>query len=255
METEGLPLRDSRPFKAVYWAGIVFALVAAAFAVDNPMSAHVDVTPVQSYSGGKTLTRPAKILVYNFEVKPEDVQVDRSQEIRLRHLLEGDEKPAKVGEKASEKLSAELIKQLKKTGIPVEAAKEAMVAPDDALMIQGSFISLKQGDKTERVAVGMGTGSAEVRAKVQVHLKTAQESVLFSEFETKTTLGKNVGAGVPMAVGMNPAAAAGRATISDRKKTIDAYSSKTGDAAAKAIISMMARQGWVKVDDKGNVVK
>jgi len=227
-------------------------LVVGAVARDNPLSAHVEVTPLEGYSG-KALPKPARILVYDFVVKPEDVQVDKSQEIRLRHLLEGDEKPAKVGEKASEKLSAELIKELKKTGIPVEAAKAGEAPMDDSLMVEGAFTSLKQGDKTERVVVGVGTGSAEVSAKVQVYFKNGQDLILFSAFETSTSLGKSLGAGLPVAAGMNPAVAAGRATVTDRKKTVDEYSSRTGDAVAKTITTEMAGQGWVMLDDKGNM--
>jgi Domain of unknown function (DUF4410) len=130
-----------------------------------------------------------------------------------------------------------------------------MTVPPDAFAIQGAFLSIKQGDKTERVAVGMGLGSAEVKTQVRARLQTPGEAVLVSEFETNTTLGENIGAAAPAAAGMNPAAAAGRATITDRKKNVSAYASKTADAAAKQIESVMAGLGWIKLDDKGKVTQ
>jgi len=68
-------------------------------------------------------------------------------------------------------------------------------------------------------------------------------------------VGENLGAAAPAAAGLNPAAAAGRATITDRKKNVSAYASKTADAAARQITSVMAGLGWIKLDDKGKVVQ
>jgi 3D (Asp-Asp-Asp) domain-containing protein len=212
--------------------------------VDGPLAAHVEVTPLNSYSAVKPLPGLQKILVYDFEFDPNDVQVDKTQQIRPRHIIARDENPKHIGENAAKTLSTELIKELAKTGLPVEHAKADTIASDNELIVKGSFASLKQGVKTERVVVGMGTGSAAVSTRVQVFFKTAQENLLISEFETRTTVAKNVGAGVSTAAGLNPAVAATKSTVTDRKKTVDAYASKTADAAAKQIRGDMARMGW-----------
>lgn len=231
----------------------LFAAVGASGYVDNPLSARVQITGVQNYSGA-ALPKPAKILVYDFTISPEDIQVDKSQQIRLRHLIEGDKTPDKVGENAVDELSKELVKSLKKTGLPVERAKKSMTPPPDALVVKGAFLAVKEGDKAERVAVGMGAGSAEVKTKIEVSLEQAADPVMVSAFQTGTTLANNMGAGVPMAAGANPAAVATKSKVTDRKKTVSAYATKTADAAAKQITSTMAELGWVKVDSKGKVV-
>jgi hypothetical protein len=59
---------------------------------------------------------------------------------------------------------------------------------------------------------------------------------------------------VPVAAGLNPAAAVAKSTVGDRRKNLDAYASKTADATAKEIIKSMAAQGWVKTNDKGELV-
>jgi hypothetical protein len=53
---------------------------------------------------------------------------------------------------------------------------------------------------------------------------------------------------------MNPAAVAAKSTITDRKKTLNAYASKTADASAGEILKAMAGQGWIKLNDKGEVI-
>ncbi len=233
----------------IRWA-LLFWLTTASLTslnagMDRPLAAHVEVTVLNSYSAGKPLPKPDKILVYDFEFNPEDVQIDKTQAIRPRHIIARDENPKHVGESAAKTLSAELVKDLAKTGLPVERVSADTAPPNNTLVVKGSFASLKQGVKTERVIVGMGTGSAAVSTRVRVAFKMPGNEVLISEFETQTTVAKNLGAGVSTAAGLNPAVAAGKSTVTDRKKTVDAYASKTADAAAKQVQQAMIALGWV----------
>lgn len=221
---------------------------------EGPLAAKVNVTSLQNYSGAE-LPKPDKILVYDFAVDTSNVQVDQSQKMRPRHMISGDENPEAVAKKASAKFSDELIAKLTKLGIPVEHAANDAIAPANALSVQGAFSSLKQGDKAERVGVGMGTGAADVQAKVDVHLKTASDNVLLSEFQTQTQPAENMGAALPAAAGVDPAAVAVKAKVGDRRKTLEAYASKTADAMAEEIAKAMAKQGWIKLNDKGEVVQ
>jgi hypothetical protein len=219
----------------------------------GPLAAKVKVTTLQSYSGSP-LPKPDKILVYDLVANSSDVQVDESQKIRPRHLITGDENPDAIAHKAQSVFSAELQKKLAKTGFPVEHVAADTAPSSNSLVVQGSFLSLRQGMKTERVVAGMGTGSAALQAKVDVRLKTSTDVVLLSQFQTETTKAKNIGAAAPVAAGLNPAAVAAKSTIADRKKTLNAYASQTADASATEILKAMAGQGWIKLDDKGEVI-
>ena len=244
--------------KATLYAGAWLAasvlLVSSAYGVQGPMAAKISVTPLASYTGSTPLPKPAKILVYDFAINPDDIQVDKIQAMRPRHLITGDQKPDAIAASASKKYSDELVKALGKTGIPVEHVAAGTPPSDNAMIIQGSFTSLKQGNKAERDTIGMGAGSADVQTKVDVHIKTPSDSVLLSQFQTDTKAAKNMGAAVPVAAGLNPAAAVAKSTVGDRRKTVNAYASKTADAAAKEIIKSMAAQGWVKTNEKGELV-
>jgi hypothetical protein len=219
----------------------------------GPLQAKVQVTTLKSYSGSP-LPKPDKILVYDLVADSSDVQVDASQKIRPRHLITGDEKPDAIAHKAQSVFSAELQKKLAKAGLPVEHVAADTAPSINSLVVQGSFLSLRQGMKTERVVVGMGTGSAGLQATVDVRVKTPTDVVLLSQFQTATTKAKNVGAAVPVAAGLNPAAVAAKSTITDRRKTLNAYASKTADASAAEILKAMAGQGWIKLNDKGEVI-
>jgi hypothetical protein len=97
----------------------------------------------------------------------------------------------------------------------------------------------------------MGLGSAGVQTKIDVRLKTPAEAVLVSQFQTETTVPKNVGAVAPAAAGLDPAAVAAKSVVTDRKKTLNHDVVKTADASANEITKVMAAQGWIKLNDKG----
>jgi hypothetical protein len=169
-------------------------------------------------------------------------------------LIAGDENPDAIARKSEGTFSEELAKKLAKTGIPVQHVTADTAPSDNSLMVQGTFVSLREGDKTQRVTVGMGLGSAQVRTKIDVRLKTSSEAVLVSQFQTETTTAKNVGAAVPVAAGLNPAGVATKSVVTDRRKTLNHIVSKTADASAKEIMKLMADQDWIKLNDKGEVV-
>jgi hypothetical protein len=175
--------------------------------------------------------------------------------MRPRNLITGGKNPDSVAASAGKQYYQELIKALEKTGIPVEHAAASTVPANNTLVIKGSFTSLREGNKTERDTIGMGTGSADVQTNVDVHLKTASDTVLLSQFQTDTRAAKGTGSVVPVAAGMNPAGAVAKSTIGDRKKTLNAYASKTAEATAKEIVKSMASQGWVKTNDKGEIAQ
>jgi hypothetical protein len=233
---------------------ILTCIMSATSWSEGPLAAKINVTTLQSYSGSDPLPKPGKLLVYDFSIDTSNVQVDQSQKIRPRHMLTGDENPEAVAKKVSAKFSDELIAKLGKTGIPVEHAATDVPAPDSTLSVKGVFTSLQQGDKAERATVGMGAGSADVQAKVDVYLRTtATDPILLSQFQTETKAAENMGAVVPAAAGMDPAAIAVKAKVGDRRKTLEAYASKTAETMAEEIIKQMAKQGWVKLNDKGEV--
>lgn len=228
-------------------------LLISGAAAQGPMGAKITVTPGAVYTGANPLPKPEKILVYDFAVNTDDVQVDKVQALRPRHLITGDKSQEAVATNAGKKYYTELVKALAKTGIPVEHVAAGIPPSDSSMLIQGSFTSLKEGTKAERDSIGMGTGNADIETKVDVHLKTTSDTILLSQFQTDTQAAKSVGSAIPVAAGLNPAAVAAKSTVGDRKKTLNAYATKTADATAKEILKSMAAQGWIKINDKGEI--
>ncbi len=253
MKTLRVDTRFNMTVQACLAAGVL-ALSSGAYA-QGPLAARVQVNSVAIYTGGTPLAKPARILVYDFMVNPDEVQVDKMQAMRPRHLITGDKKPDAIAASAGKKYSTELIKKLAKAGIPVDHAATGSEPAENAMVVQGAFIALKEGHKAERDTIGMGAGGADVETKVDVHLKTSTDTVLLSQFDTNTRAASNMGSAIPLAAGLNPVSAVAKSTVGDRRKTLNAYASKTADATAKEIFKSMAAQGWIKINDKGELAE
>ena len=132
---------------------VATALLVSAASPQGPLAAKVTVTSVAVYTGSSPLPKPQKILVYDFAVNADDVQVDKVQALRPRHLITGDKSSDQVAASAGKKYYVELVKALEKTGIPVEHVATGTVAPENAMVVQGSFTSLKEGTKAERDSI------------------------------------------------------------------------------------------------------
>ncbi len=58
-----------------------------------------------------------------------------------------------------EKLLAEIIA----LGLPAERATQQALAGGETLLIKGQFVSINEGNRTERVVIGLGAGRTDVK--------------------------------------------------------------------------------------------
>ena len=99
-----LRIRTNSPLPRLVWLAAGALLISAAHA-QGPLAAKINVTPLASYTGSNPLPKPEKILVYDFAINPDDVQVDKIQSLRPRHLITGDQKPDSIAAGASKAYS------------------------------------------------------------------------------------------------------------------------------------------------------
>jgi len=113
-----------------------------------------------------------------------------------------------------------------------------------SLIIRGNFTTIKQGNKTARMMIGLGRGASDVQAHVLMTLITADGPILLREFNIDTTSGKKPGAVETLGVGSLAAgAAAGAAT--DGKSTVKGDTSRLANAVAKQLKQIITAQGWI----------
>ena len=127
---------------------------------------------VQRVSGPSgALPRPDRILVYDFAVTPDEVRLDSGLSTQLGQLFGGGQNPgtSRTAEEMANAVANALVKELNQYGLPAERALSAPSAGGRLLMIKGQFVSIDEGNRTERVLIGLGAGRTGVQASVQVY--------------------------------------------------------------------------------------
>lgn len=220
------------------------------------------ITVIAGYKGEAKLAAPTKIVVHDFDVPSEIITVDHSP---ASHILsnspiahmKGDageeENPAAIAKKVQTAFSKTLLNDLKKTSIP-SAGSHLGANPEEpagTLIVRGDFITIKQGNKTTRMMIGLGRGASDVQAHVVISLLTDNGPILLSEFKVDAASGKKPGAVETMGVGsVATSAAAGAAT--DSKSSVEGDTARIANAVAKEMNTIMATQGWVASQPSGD---
>lgn len=120
-----------------------------------------------------------------------------------------------------------------------------------SLIVRGNFTTIKQGNKTARMMVGLGRGASDVQAHVMISLLTESGPILLSEFKVDAASGKKPGAVETMGVGsVATSAAAGAAT--DGKSSVEGDTARIANAVAKEMNTIMTTQGWIPSQTSGD---
>ncbi len=231
--------------KAGIVAVVIFALAACA-------PTQVQVTE----QSGKLLPRPDRIFVYDFFVSPDEVTLDRGVGSKVRELVDKTPRTAeekKVGHAVANALAANLVKEIQDMGLPAERAAGARPSYGNILEIDGQFTSVDEGNRTERVVIGLGVGRTDVKTYTQVYDARGGKRTLVSEFDTDAKSGYKPGMAETMGAGAlaghfaaSAAVSAGVAGASETfSANVEADAKRTAKEIAKQLRQYFYYQGWV----------
>jgi hypothetical protein len=214
-----------------------------------PTSVSVD----KDYAG--LLPQPKRILIYNFAVSPDEVVLDPG----VKGLVEGPQKPKTqeeltVGHQVADALARHLVIQLTKLGYAADRAT-GEVAPGtiDILLIQGQIYSINEGDRAERVVIGLGAGRSDVKAYTQVYEMAPSGRKLVEQLQTNAKSGYKPGMaeteGLSVAAGHWAAGLAVGAGLSVASEMYGANVEDDADRTAKDIAKQLnevfSSRGWM----------
>jgi hypothetical protein len=152
----------------------VWVCAAAVLLMVAGCSTHVQntgtyVAPVQ-YSG-QQMPRPREVLVYDFTIDPNTIQLDSGMKARLEAMSGSADPQTERRELAYEVTSAiseTLVDAINRMGlIAVPAGPGSQRQPGD-VVIQGQIVRVNAGNATRRAIIGFGAGKSEVFADVQL---------------------------------------------------------------------------------------
>jgi hypothetical protein len=161
--------------------------------------ASTKVTESQSYQGEK-LARPDRIIVHDFAATPADIP---AWSAAAQHAGPSTPQSAEVTETGRElgaQVAEQLVAEIQDMGLPaVRAAGQPEPRVGDIVII-GYFASIDEGSAVKRVAIGFGSGGAEMTTEVEGYLMTDQGLRKLGSREIDSGAGKTPGVAVPLAI-------------------------------------------------------
>ena len=225
----------------------LFTLVALA------ACASTKVTGSQSYQGER-LARPDRIIVHDFAATPADIPAWSAA--AGRHAAPSTPQTAEsieTGRKLGAQVAKELVAEIRDMGLPAVLAAGQSAPHVGDIVIIGYFESIDEGSAAKRIAIGFGSGGAELRTQVEGYLMTDQGMRELGSREIDSGGGKTPGVMVPLAVFVataNPIGlivggalkVGGEAT---GRSTIEGSAKRTAKKIGDELRVAFQKQGWL----------
>ncbi len=226
--------------------GCIFATLAAC--------APTNVTVVSETT--TQLPRPNQLLVYNFAVSPGEVELDEGISAKLSDYMSGTSRTQEeinIGRQVSDALATHLVEELQSFGFPVQRAAGPPPIGVSILAIRGQFLSIDEGNRTERVVIGLGLGRTDVKTYVQLYDLSGQSRRIVEQFEVDAKSGAKPGMAETMGVGAaaghlaTSAALGGALAVGSEafSANVDADAKRTAKKIAKQLGDFFVSQGWI----------
>ena len=230
---------------AVALAGLVF--VAAC----TSSQSQVETT-------GDMLAPPQVVIVDTFAVTPDEVRLDDGLSTEVEEALKADrgvprsEQEVQAAHAVAEAITDKLVAEIRDMGLSAERGSAVPSGVQHAALIRGQLISIDEGNRTERVIIGLGAGRSDVRADVQLYEVTPRGQQLVDRIEVDGKSGLTPGMAETMGAGglaghllVSTVVSSGMHVVSE---TMGADVVADADRAAKGIAKQLAvlftREGW-----------
>ena len=208
------------------------------------------------------LPRPDVVLVYDFAVSPDEVKLDTglSAELMQKYAAHKGASPTaqeiQLGHKVADAVADEIVKQIRTYGIWAERGYGWPSGRGKVLMVKGQFTSIDQGNRTERVAVGLGAGRSDVQAYVQLVELTPTGVQQVETLRADSKSGYKPGMAEMMGVGaianhllMSTVVSGTLAGVSEMTAaTVEADGKRMADKIAYDIGQFFIMQAWIPPD-------
>lgn len=204
--------------------------------------------------------RPPVVLVHRFGWTLDEVTQNQGafqQVIDATQSTTMDERSAAIARDVSERLADELVGDLQAMGLDARRARPGDDVPESGVVITGYFVDIDEGNRLQRLVIGLGAGQSTLDAQVKVRQRTRRGWIPVVEFATHSDSGEMPGAAVTMGAG---AAAQGAVTggmvaanvaatgYKGYRSSVDVMASKSADRAADTLSQIFARNGWIPPD-------
>lgn len=193
------------------------------------------------------LPKPDIVIVQPFAVAPDEVKLDAGLSAEVQQAMRGTSRSAQeqqAGQHVAAAIVQKLATHISDLGLPAQVGMAAPAGAQRPLIISGQLVSIDEGNRTERMVIGLGLGRSDVRALAQVHAAGVPQPVLQIEVDAKSGLKPGVVAAAPMglaAVAVN----VGLGVVSEAASAdVVADADRAAAGISKQLASYFGQQGW-----------
>jgi hypothetical protein len=201
--------------------------------------------------------RPDAIIVEPFAASPDEIRTSETLVERLKTMAGDtprtpDERA--VGRKVADAIADRLVLEIRDMGLPAQKGTAAPPEAKSPLFITGQLVSIDEGNRAERVIIGLGAGRSDVRVQTQVYEGVGGVRRLVEEIEVDAKSGMTPGmletAGVGALTGHVVASLAVGGALHVASEDLATGVVADADRAAKGIAKQLSayfgRQGWTR---------
>ncbi len=207
---------------------------------------------------GTELPRPQIVVVQEFAVAPGEVQLDPGLSGTIDETLGANAgaprsaQELQVARQVASALADKLVVEIRDLGFEAQRGEGLPPGFASGLVISGQFVSVDQGNRLERVTIGLGEGRSDVRVRAQVFDVSQQRRTLADEIEVDAKSGLQPGMAETMGAGALAGHFVASTLISGGLQVADeslgtsvvANSDRAAKGIAKQLASFFAEQGW-----------
>ena len=226
------------------------AAAAALLAACTQSSSQIETTA--------QLPRPQVVVVEDFAVAPGEVQLDPGLSGTIDETLGGNTaapppgEARVIGRQVADALASKLVTEINDLGLRAERGRGLPPGVTYGLIVTGQFIGVDQGNRTERVTIGLGAGRSDVRVRAQVFEVSPRGRRLVDEIEVDAKSGLAPGMAETMGMGaltghfVASTLIGGGVQIADESlgTSVVADSDRAAKGIAKQLAAFFGAQGW-----------
>lgn len=213
--------------------------------------ASAGVDSAYRYGADRRLPRPPVLLVYDFAVSPGDAIAD-AYGPQYRTTPSASSKDETRARRLAASLSKQIVDRLNKRGIHARWASDTELPPRDAIVLRGHFLTIEEGSRIARMAIGFGAGRTELRVAVQVYQAAEWGLRRIEQAEVGAAGSRAPGMAVPVGGGAVAGRAATSAAISGGMNVVqevtgglEADTGRMADEIVKTGEEFYKRRGWL----------
>jgi hypothetical protein len=217
--------------------------------------ASVETTGRRSYDGGQNYPRPTRIIVYDFAATADDVAASSAITGKYkRRSIPQSANEIRLGRELGRRVAVSLVRKILAMRLPAERFGAGPLPQIGDYVVTGEFVSIDEGDRTQRMIIGFGAGANKLMTAVEKYRITPTGPQLVSAAEFSAKGGKAPGMAVPLIImggifgrPVQAAVISGAVNILQElgPEHIQAAADRTASEIADHLRDNFRRRGWI----------